>query len=114
MHELCIAISIVDQVISELSTEKEGTVSAVHLRLGHLSGVDRAALMFCYSAACEGTLLEGSRLVIEEVPVILYCKICNLETRPPSIQRLTCPSCMDEATVLHGYELEIVQMELIA
>lgn len=114
MHELSIAISIVDQVGVELSAKAAAVVRVVHLQLGRLSGVDKAALGFCYSAACEGTALEGSRLAIEEVPVTLYCAACGKHSDPPSLQRLTCPFCDKAAIVQHGYELEIARVELAA
>ena len=75
MHELSIAnnlVTIASEAIcsdSESDPEAIGQVSEVHLRLGALAGVVEDALMFCYDIATEGTLLEGSRLVIEAVPV---------------------------------------------
>ena len=64
MHELSIALAIVDGVTEEAAG---GLVRAVHLRLGRLSGVVREALLFAYQAACEGTALQGSELRIEDV-----------------------------------------------
>ena len=43
-----------------------GRVIALHLKLGHLSGVVKEALTFSYEIACQGTALEGSKLIIEE------------------------------------------------
>jgi hydrogenase nickel incorporation protein HypA/HybF len=114
MHELSIAISMIDQV-SEESVARGGlAIAAVHLLLGRLSGVDKAALMFCYEAACEGTLLEGSRLVIEEVPIVVYCAACGVESRLESMQQLACPRCNFAAKVVRGHELEIATLELAA
>ena len=42
-------------------------VTALHLKLGTLSGVVKEALTFSYEIACQSTALEGSQLVIEEV-----------------------------------------------
>jgi len=42
-------------------------VTVLHLKLGSLSGVVKEALTFSYEIACQGTALEGSQLVIEEV-----------------------------------------------
>jgi hydrogenase nickel incorporation protein HypA/HybF len=66
MHELSIAMSIVE--IAEAEAERHACtgVQAVHLRLGPISGVAMDALLFSYPLATEGTSLEGSRLVIEE------------------------------------------------
>lgn len=67
MHELSIALSIVDGVAEEAARHGGGPVRAVHLRLGRLSGIVAEALLFSYDVACEGTPLSGSQLRIEEV-----------------------------------------------
>jgi hydrogenase nickel incorporation protein HypA/HybF len=114
MHELSIAISMIEQISEESTAHGETAIVAVHLLLGRFSGVDKAALMFCYEAACEGTLLEGSHLVIEEVQVVLYCAACCREGQPQSIQQLACPGCNFAAKVVRGYELEIGALEVLA
>jgi hydrogenase nickel incorporation protein HypA/HybF len=114
MHELSIAISMIDQISEESANRGGLEIVAVHLLLGRLSGVDKAALMFCYEAACEGTSLEGSRLVIEEVPIVVYCAACDVEIHPESMQQLACPRCSFAAKVIRGHELEIATLELAA
>jgi hydrogenase nickel incorporation protein HypA/HybF len=66
MHELSIAMSIVDGVREEAERRGVARVEAVYLSLGPFSGVDKSALLFAYPMACEGTLLENSRLEITE------------------------------------------------
>lgn len=114
MHELSIAISMIEQICEESAVHGGTAIVAVHLLLGRLSGVDKAALMFCYEAATEGTLLEGSHLVIEEVPIAIYCVACRMESHPQSMQQLTCPRCNFAAKVVRGYELEIGALEVLA
>ena len=76
MHELSIAMSIVE--LAEEEAERRGVqVDAVHLKLGALSGVVKEALLSCYEMACENTPLQGSRLVVEEVPVVIFCSSCQ-------------------------------------
>jgi hydrogenase nickel incorporation protein HypA/HybF len=113
MHELSIAISMVDEITEQSRSRGGLSIVAVHLLLGQLSGVDKAALTFCYAAACDGTLLDGSKLMIEEVPVVLYCSACSLESRAESIQRLSCPRCHCPAEVIGGHELEIASLEIL-
>ena len=72
MHELSIAMSIVDMAQEE-AERRNVQIDAVHLELGPLSGVVKEALLFSYEVACSGTLLEGSRLVIKEIPIEVYC-----------------------------------------
>ena len=65
MHELSIALSLVDLGIEE--AEQRGVrVEAVHVRLGALSGVVREALVLSYQVASEGTPLQNSKLIIQE------------------------------------------------
>ncbi len=58
MHELSIAMSIVD--LAQEESERRGGVQikAVHLRLGPLSGVVKDALLSSYEMACEDTPLR--------------------------------------------------------
>jgi len=68
MHELSIAMSIVDMATEEAERHGATQVDAVYLRLGRLSGIVARALLSSYDLACEHTLLEGSRLQIEDTP----------------------------------------------
>jgi hydrogenase nickel incorporation protein HypA/HybF len=112
MHELSIALSIIEGAEEE-AARHGGRVTAVHLRLGPLSGVVKDALLFSYELACENTSLAGSRLVIEESPVIVYCTQCAAERPIESIQSLCCPVCGEPAPeVVQGRELELVALEL--
>lgn len=112
MHELSIALSIVDVVEEESATRGGVRVSAVHLRLGALSGVVREALVSSYNLACEGTPLQGSHLVIEEHPVVVYCQTCGERRRLPSIQRFCCPVCGAAGEVVQGREIEVTAFEI--
>jgi len=112
MHELSIALSIIE-CASEEATRHGGKITAVHLRLGRLSGVVKDALLFAYDLACEGTPLVGSRLLIEEVPVVVFCSQCDAERELASIQSFCCPVCGAlTPDVVHGRELELVALEL--
>jgi hydrogenase nickel incorporation protein HypA/HybF len=113
MHELSIAMSIVEMAQEEAERQGAVQVQAVHLRLGQLSGVVKRALLSSYEMACEATLLEGSQLVIEEVPVEVFCPQCELPRLVTSIQWFCCPECgTPTPMVLHGKELEVVALEM--
>jgi hydrogenase nickel incorporation protein HypA/HybF len=113
MHELSIAMSIVD--LAEEEIEKRGAthVNAVHLKLGLLSGVVKDALLSSYGLACEGTPLEGSRLMIEEVPIVAYCEKCDAPRPVNSAEWFVCPECRAPISrVLQGKELQVVGLEI--
>ncbi len=67
MHELSIAMSIVEIASDEARRLGDARVEVVHLRLGDLSGVVKDSLLFAWDLACEESPLAGSRLQIEEV-----------------------------------------------
>lgn len=113
MHELSIAMGIVDGAADEATRHPGERVAAVHLRLGQLSGVVKAALMFSYDLASEGTPLQGSRLEIDEVPATIFCRECGEEQKLGSIQNFCCPVCgLASSEIVRGRELMIVGLEL--
>src|SRR5215469_18589198 len=112
MHELSLAIGIVDAATDE-ARQRGVKVNAVHLRLGALSGVVKDALLFSYEVACQDTPLAGSRLLIEEVPVAVFCPECREKRVLESVQLFTCPDCGTPAgDVLQGKELEVFALEV--
>ena len=112
MHELSIAMGIVDAAMDE-ARQRGVSVSAVHLRLGALSGVVKDALLFSYEVACQDTPLQGTRLLIEEVPVTVFCRRCKEKRILESVQSFTCPGCgTPTGEVLQGKELEVFALEV--
>lgn len=112
MHELSIAMSIVDAALEE-AQNRGVQVSAVHLRLGALSGVVKDALLFSYEVACQDTALEGSRLIVEDVPVVVFCPQCQRPQTLGSVQSFACPECgAPSRNVLQGKELEVFALEV--
>jgi hydrogenase nickel incorporation protein HypA/HybF len=113
MHELSIATSMIEMAAEEAARRGGARVHAIHLKLGDLSGVVKEALLFSYEVACQGTPLEGSRLVIEEVPVVVYCQACRAEREIISVQQFCCAAChAPTPQVLHGKELEVTALEI--
>jgi hydrogenase nickel incorporation protein HypA/HybF len=66
MHELSIAVSILDLAEHEMARHGGERVRAVHIQLGPLAGVAKEALLFSFGLASEGTAAEGSTLVIQD------------------------------------------------
>jgi hydrogenase nickel incorporation protein HypA/HybF len=113
MHELSIAISIVE--LAEEESQRRGglRVTAVHLRLGLLAGVVKDALLSSYEMACEDTSLRGSHLVVEEVPGVVYCPACDARRPVHSSEWFCCSACGSIASeIVQGKELELVSLEV--
>jgi hydrogenase nickel incorporation protein HypA/HybF len=113
MHELSIAMSIVELAEEEIERRGSVQVRAVHLKLGALSGVVKEALLASYEMACEGTSLAGSRIVIEEVPVIVFCPSCQSQRPVSSIQLFCCAECgTPTSEIVQGKEIEVFALEI--
>jgi hydrogenase nickel incorporation protein HypA/HybF len=113
MHELSIVASVVDSVTESLAAYPGARVKEVRLRVGALASVVEDSLQFCYGIATEGTPLEGSKLVIRTVPVVMRCEVCNADVEIASLQSFRCPRCGEPVSDLRqGRELEIDSIEI--
>ena len=112
MHELSIAMGIVEAAAEE--AQRRGVqVSGVHLRLGALSGVVKDALLFSYDVACQDTPLAGSKLIVEDLPVVVFCAHCNDKRELSSLQSFRCPVCgTPTMNIVQGKELEVHALEV--
>ncbi|MBX6311303.1 MAG: hydrogenase maturation nickel metallochaperone HypA [Isosphaeraceae bacterium] len=112
MHELSVALSLLD-LVAEEAERHGGRVTAVHVKLGPLAGVVREALVTAYDLAREGTPLAQAELVVEEVPVVVSCPTCMAQHTLPSAWELRCPACgAPTPEVVRGRELEVVALEI--
>jgi hydrogenase nickel incorporation protein HypA/HybF len=112
MHELSVALSIVE-VVEEEAQRHPGRVQAIHLRLGPLAGVVKEALLSAFELACERTTLEGVRLVVEDMPIVVNCPVCQGSQTVTSLQWMCCSKCGTPVTeIVTGQELEVRALEM--
>ena len=115
MHELSIALNMVDIASETARKNGGGRVETLYMNLGALSGVAKDALLFSWELACaDVAALEGSRLVIEEIPVIVRCADCKQDGKLKTINKLICPNCNSSVSaIIAGKELEITALEIV-
>ena len=112
MHELSIAMQVVEALTENLAGES-GEVISVRLRVGAFSGVVSDALRFAWDVACQGSRLDGAALEIDEVAVSIWCDACDCEHPLRGAFRMQCPNCGAAASrVVSGRELEILSVEM--
>jgi len=113
MHELSIAISIVELAQEESKRLGAERIEAVHLRVGALAGIVKDSLLFSYEMAVQDTELAGSRLVIEDVPALVHCPRCQAPRPIASPQSFVCAVCGTPAfDVLSGRDLQVTALEV--
>ncbi|MFF3095185.1 hydrogenase maturation nickel metallochaperone HypA [Streptomyces cyaneofuscatus] len=116
MHELSIAMAVVDQVGSAVREQGAGAeaarVRSLTLRIGELSGVVPEALDFSFGVAAEGTVLADARLLIETVEGRARCEGCGRDTATGMPPDLWCGACEQAMSLTGGRELEIARVVL--
>ena len=117
MHELSIVSSIVETVTETLAalpdTSRGARVLEVRLRVGALASVIPESLEFCWGIVSEGTPLEGSKLVVNVLPVVIHCVPCGQDAELEGVQSFRCPRCGEPCSDMRqGRELEIDSIEI--
>ncbi|MGW8353997.1 hydrogenase maturation nickel metallochaperone HypA/HybF [Streptomyces wedmorensis] len=108
MHEMSLAVAVVDQVEAAATSRGAVGVSSIELDVGELAGVVADALAFCFELACAGTVVEGAALITRTVPGTARCAPCAEDWAVGMPPRLLCPGCGGAADELvSGRELRI-------
>jgi len=112
MHELSIALSVLDIVTSTAAGAGLSRVGRVRLRIGKASGVLPEALRFAFECSRAGTPAAEAELEIEEVPVGGRCDTCDSDFTSPEPYVLACPLCGGGSfRVTSGDELSVLDLE---
>ena len=113
MHEASIVLSVLD--IAEDHCRKAGysEIQSIQLRIGSASGILPDALQMAFKIVREGTLAEGAKLLVEEVPLGGTCRGCNKGFTTEEQFILACPECGSKDFMLDkGREMEITEIEV--
>ena len=111
MHEVSIMSGLISAILKELESYKVVSVTEVVLTIGKLTNLGIEQMEFAYEIMTRDTILEGSRLVIEEEPIEVLCNSCSYEgpTKDAefgddhgSVPVLSCPKCGSEIKLIKG------------
>jgi hydrogenase nickel incorporation protein HypA/HybF len=112
MHEVGIIHSAVLTAEQQAKAQGATRIHTLRLRIGRLSGVVPDALQFAFEAVSLGTIAEGGKLEIEDVPAAFWCEGCQAEF-PSEDYLAECPKCHAVARELRrGREMELCSMEI--
>jgi hydrogenase nickel incorporation protein HypA/HybF len=112
MHEAGIAQNLIEAVTGRLASVPGARVTAIHVRVGELSGVSCDALDFAFECLSASTSLAGARLVFDPVPLVVSCDACGQRSAVEDLV-FRCGVCGSERTrIVSGRELEVRTLEL--
>ena len=107
MHELSIAMNIVEIVEEQVGKKDNSPISEMELDIGAASGVVIEALRFALEEAVKSSILDNTRIIINEIPAKSKCLSCTHEFVPEDIIT-PCPRCgYLYADVISGKEMQI-------
>jgi hydrogenase nickel incorporation protein HypA/HybF len=112
MHELSICQALISQVEKIADDKHANQVTAIHIGMGPLSGVEEQLLKNAYPIASASTVADGAELFITSIPVCIRCTKCekDSEVKP---NHLVCSHCGDwRSKLTSGDELLLMRVEL--
>lgn len=92
MHEMSIAMNIIEMATAAAETESAHTINTIEVEIGSMSGVMVESLDFCFEAASKDTLAQGARLIIHRITAQGRCPACDLEFEMDSFG-VQCDKC---------------------
>ncbi len=116
MHEYSIAEELINTLLDQVDEDRLSKTEVVHLEIGELQVISREALTQAFKVVTEGTLLEGSELRYEGVPILVRCEDCGFQGEVDyeddfslhfSVPVLSCPECGSTVDIVEGNELAI-------
>jgi hydrogenase nickel incorporation protein HypA/HybF len=107
MHELSIALSIIELALEEAGKANARAITQVDVEIGTLAGVETEALLFAWDSVTQGTLARSAPLKIHSVEAMANCFQCG-KTFPVDHFFSQCPHCGSfRYDITRGRELRI-------
>ena len=100
------------QIESIAHQQHANRVTAIHIGMGPLSGVEERLLKNAYPLASAGTIASDAKLHVRTTAIRVRCTQCQSETDAKP-NRLVCGHCGDWRTeLISGDELLLIRVEL--
>ena len=105
MHEMSLAIGLIEQVQDVAQKNNLKRVEAIELQTGVLRQVVPEMMQEAFKAVAQETLAQNATLTIIEVPAVAECNLCQKKFSP-QLDDFLCPSCQKaDVTVLQGEDI---------
>lgn len=121
MHEFHMTTQIVENVLHEARKRDARKVTQVHIVVGKLTFLGIEQVRFSYDILVKGTIMDGSKLHIDEREGSVRCIKCGYEgsfnyQNDPAyhvpVPTLLCPKCGGMVEIVAGRECTIKSIKL--
>lgn len=107
MHELSLALNIVDIAEKRARAEEASRITEIEIEVGELAGVVYDALDFALDSAVRNTMLENASIIIKRMPGAAQCQECFYEYATDDFFSL-CPKCGSwRVEIIKGKEMRV-------
>lgn len=113
MHELSIALSLLNLALKYASRADAQRITDLYLVIGDLSSVVDDSLQFHWDIIAENTPAQGARLHFDRRSTLLQCTSCDREFAPQN-GYFGCPECSSlQVRIIQGdeFRLEAIEVE---
>ncbi len=112
MHELSVAIGIVNIAEKETQKANKKNVELIELEIGALSGVELDSLEYVWNVAVKGKGLEKDKKKIDYIEGKAKCLECETIFEVEKVYD-NCPKCKSYfKDILKGKELRVISLEV--
>ena len=110
MHELSLALDVIDLVRREANKNGVSSVEEILIEIGDLSGVEAGIFEPALQMVVKDTLLEHTTIKIDRIPGKGQCNSCDLVFEMKSFFD-RCPQCQSfTSEIVEGQEFRVVSM----
>jgi len=122
VHEFSVTSQIVQSVLEEAEKRKAKKVTEVHLVIGKLTFLGLEQVRFAYEVLTKGTIIESSKLIIDEQDGVVKCNQCGYEGNfqyeddpmyHVPVPTLKCPQCGSIVDIVAGKECTIKSIKMM-
>jgi hydrogenase nickel incorporation protein HypA/HybF len=122
VHEGSITTQIVQNVLQEAKKRNATKILEVHLVIGKLTFLNPEQVRFWYEILTKDTIMENSKLTIEESEGTVKCPKCAYEGNfkyidDPTLHvptpTLNCPKCGDTVEIVGGKDCLIKNIKML-
>ena len=122
MHEFSVTSQVVQNVLAEAEKRGAKKVTEVQLVVGKLTFLGLEQVRFAYEVLAKGTIMEGSKLVVEAQEGVVQCDNCGYEgdfkyeddpLYHVPVPTLKCPKCSNTVKIKAGKECIIKNIRML-
>jgi len=107
MHELSIAIEIIETSIKIATSNQASTIKEIEIDVGAISGVDYDALCVALDSAKLNSMAENANIKINKIFAKALCENCKKQFEIKEFEYF-CPFCFSlNIDIITGKELKI-------